>query len=222
MKEREIAIEVCPTSNEMLGYVTDLRNHPAINFYRSGLSLVLASDDPGSFGFSTLSREYYVAFKTWSLDLHALREIANNSIRFSLLSIKKKNEAFALFESAWLNFVSDTYQSHCSLMHVFDFMHVNVSGMLPTRGNAVISHIDQSDDLTLYGHGFDSLICYSPFICLFGKIRTHGYLHKLGQIRCSRPSFISINQTTSVPVNIWLQVVSLKLETGFNYTFIVH
>ncbi len=41
VKERGIAIEVCPISNQVLGYVADLRNHPAVHYINSGLPVVL-------------------------------------------------------------------------------------------------------------------------------------------------------------------------------------
>ncbi len=37
IKQRDIALEVCPISNQVLGYSQDLRTHPAIGYLKSGL-----------------------------------------------------------------------------------------------------------------------------------------------------------------------------------------
>jgi len=38
----EIAIELCPTSNQILGFIPDVRNHPGLNYFKSGLPIVIA------------------------------------------------------------------------------------------------------------------------------------------------------------------------------------
>ena len=38
-----------PFSNQILGFTPDIRNHPAIHYSRSGIPIVLGSDDPGSY-----------------------------------------------------------------------------------------------------------------------------------------------------------------------------
>ena len=46
-RDRGIAIEVCPISNQVLGYVGDLRAHPAVAYINAGIPVVLSPDDPG-------------------------------------------------------------------------------------------------------------------------------------------------------------------------------
>ncbi len=59
----------------------DLRNHPAVTFYKSGVPIVIAGDDPGGFGYNDLTVDYYLIYMAWGLNLYDLREIANNSIK---------------------------------------------------------------------------------------------------------------------------------------------
>ena len=40
-----IAVEVCPMSNYRLGYVDDLRLHPALTYLRDDIPVVICSDD---------------------------------------------------------------------------------------------------------------------------------------------------------------------------------
>ena len=46
--ERNIALEVCPISNQVLKLVEDIRNHPIVELIQDGdFPLVIAPDDPG-------------------------------------------------------------------------------------------------------------------------------------------------------------------------------
>lgn len=42
----QIALEICPISNLRLGYLSDLRQHPIIEYIKRGVPVVIASDDP--------------------------------------------------------------------------------------------------------------------------------------------------------------------------------
>jgi hypothetical protein len=42
-------VESCPTSNRLIGEITDLTHHPLPRFVEAGLPVTLASDDPGIF-----------------------------------------------------------------------------------------------------------------------------------------------------------------------------
>jgi adenosine deaminase len=57
MKERQIAIESCPSSNVCLGLFDDLSAHPFPQLLEAGLQVSLNSDDPPFFDTS-VAREY--------------------------------------------------------------------------------------------------------------------------------------------------------------------
>ena len=76
IKEQGIAIETCPVSNQILGFVADLRNHPAVNYIRHGIPIVLGPDDPGTFGYDHFTIDWYEAYMAWGLDLLDLKNIA--------------------------------------------------------------------------------------------------------------------------------------------------
>jgi adenosine deaminase CECR1 len=105
VKERGIAVEVCPISNQILGYVSDLRNHPAVHYINAGLPVVLSSDDPAVFRH-TLSHDFYAAFMAWGLDLKSLKQLAMNSLMYSAMSRTEKQQALAAWERRWTTFVS--------------------------------------------------------------------------------------------------------------------
>ncbi len=104
VKQRGIAIEICPISNQVLGFVADLRNHPAVHYINAGLPVVLATDDPAIMRQS-LSHDFYVAFMAWGLDLKSLKQIAMNSLTYSAMTAYDKKLALASWERRWKDFV---------------------------------------------------------------------------------------------------------------------
>ena len=104
VKNRGIAIEVCPTSNQILGYVADLRNHPAVHYINAGLPVVLSPDDPGIMQ-NSLSHDFYVAFMAWGLDLRGLKQLAMNSMLYSAMNPDERRRALAEWERRWSVFV---------------------------------------------------------------------------------------------------------------------
>ena len=60
LRERGIALEVCPTSNLRTGAVSSLASHPLRALFDAGVTVTLNSDDPAIFGCS-LAGEFAVA-----------------------------------------------------------------------------------------------------------------------------------------------------------------
>ena len=106
-KESDIAIEVCPMSNYRLGYVRDLRLHPALQYMINGIPIVLCSDDGLFMTRTPLVDDFYAAILCWDLSLGDIKAICRNSIRYSGLSEKENDRLMKAWEDRWNIFVSN-------------------------------------------------------------------------------------------------------------------
>lgn len=103
----EICLEICPVSNQRLGYTKDIRNHPATEYLRSGMTVSLCSDDPAYMENETLTDDFFAAVAGWNLSVADLKQLAINSIMYSGLSTVEKTQKLKYFNKAWNTFVDD-------------------------------------------------------------------------------------------------------------------
>ena len=89
LAERQIAVEICVTSNLRTGCCARVEDHPLRRYFDSGLMVTLNSDDPALFG-SDLEGEYCLARKSFAFTEEQLREVAANSIEASFLPAERK------------------------------------------------------------------------------------------------------------------------------------
>ncbi|KAH8303635.1 hypothetical protein KR018_009187, partial [Drosophila ironensis] len=106
----DIAIEVCPVSNQVLQLGVDYRNHPAALLVASGVPIVISSDDPSFWRCAPLSHDFYFAFLGIApvrADLRFLKSLAMNSLRYSALEGEEKKVAFAKWQTLWDKWIDD-------------------------------------------------------------------------------------------------------------------
>jgi len=89
LRERQIPLEVCPTSNLRTGQVRDLAEHPLPTMLEQGLFVTLNSDDPPMFD-TTLTGEYRVAAEVFGLGRAELADLARNAVTASFLDEEGK------------------------------------------------------------------------------------------------------------------------------------
>jgi aminodeoxyfutalosine deaminase len=82
LRERDIPLEVCPTSNLVTGVVTRLEDHPLRRLFDAGVPIVLNSDDPAMFRCSLVG-EYRLAQRAFGFSESELRGLAENGFRYA-------------------------------------------------------------------------------------------------------------------------------------------
>ena len=85
LADNRIRLNVCPTSNVMLGSVADLASHPIRALYDHGVDVTINTDDPMIFGQS-VSDEYLNLYRAGVFTADELEEIRLGSFRQPLES----------------------------------------------------------------------------------------------------------------------------------------
>jgi len=95
LKQKKIALTLCPLSNLSLQVVTDLKQHPLKQFYDMGLKVTINSDDPAYFG-GYLNENYQAMFENLDLSIEDMIVISKNAFEGSFLSIERKKQYLKL------------------------------------------------------------------------------------------------------------------------------
>ena len=82
LREHDIPLEICITSNLATGVVSRLEDHPVRRLYDAGVPIVLNTDDPAMFA-CTLVGEYRLAARHFAFTESELRGIAANGFRYA-------------------------------------------------------------------------------------------------------------------------------------------
>ncbi|KAF7294760.1 Brix domain-containing protein [Mycena indigotica] len=105
-REKNILVETCPISNEILRLTSSMLMHPLPIMMNHGLAVALCSDDPAVFGNMGLSFDFYqVLVASEVTGLIALRELARDSVKYSTLEPSPKEAAVVLWEKQWAKFI---------------------------------------------------------------------------------------------------------------------
>jgi adenosine deaminase CECR1 len=99
-RRARVPIEACPISNWVLGYVADMRVHPARELIARGLEVTLSPDDAGMMGYP-FTWDFYVATVSWGLDLADLKELTSASLRHASLTRDERTAQERAWRSAW-------------------------------------------------------------------------------------------------------------------------
>ncbi|KAJ4483072.1 hypothetical protein C8J55DRAFT_572012 [Lentinula edodes] len=101
-KERGIAVEVCPISNEILRLTSSMHMHPLPVLLNQGVPVALCSDDPSVFGNMGLTFDYFQVLAASEITgLIQLGEMAKDSIKFSSMEPEEKAHALGAWQKRW-------------------------------------------------------------------------------------------------------------------------
>jgi len=103
LRETQIPLEVCPTSNIYLKVYPSLEEHCLPDLMSQGLYVTINSDDPPMFN-TTLTNEYLVCQKTFGWDMNTIEHLVLNAVDVTLLPEKERLDMRRSFEADFNQF----------------------------------------------------------------------------------------------------------------------
>lgn len=103
-------LEVCPISNQLLGYYPDLRTHSAYQLMRQGVICCIASDDPQIFRNKGVSYDLWEAYMAWELELRDIKAMVYAAYYFYYTGAVDKDAEEKIkdeFNKSWDKFVEE-------------------------------------------------------------------------------------------------------------------
>jgi aminodeoxyfutalosine deaminase len=89
LRQTQIPLEVCPTSNICLGVFPRMEDHPLPRLMSEGLYVTLNSDDPPMFN-TTLTDEYLKSAQVFALKPETVQGLVMNALRAARLADEQK------------------------------------------------------------------------------------------------------------------------------------
>jgi adenosine deaminase CECR1 len=206
LKQRKVAIESNPVSNQMLGYVTDQRTHPAVTYIRYGIPVVLGSDDPGIFGYDEFTVDWYMVFMGWGINLADMKQLAINSFQYSGLSPEEKSVALSTkWNTAYTKFIAEMKTEACNTDFTAStpsFTEIFPHEAYPSGGIKI----------QVFGRNFEQGICHD-IVCKFNGVSTSGSYVYNNLITCDAP-VLPTHEFSHLPHHVTFRV---SLDGGATY-----
>ncbi len=93
IREREIVLELCPTSNMLTNAVPNLTDHPLKKLFDFGILTTINTDDPGIFN-TNLNREYRICREMLGFSESELEKCAQIAAERSFISREKRQKVW--------------------------------------------------------------------------------------------------------------------------------
>ena len=110
LRERQIPLEVCPTSNVCLGVAPSFAEHPLPRLLDAGLYVTLNSDDPPMFG-TTLTDEYLKSAAAFDLGTAEVEDLVMKAAKATLCGEAAKSDLVSRVAQAFTDLSKSGPQS---------------------------------------------------------------------------------------------------------------
>ncbi len=97
LKEHQITLDICPTSNYMLNVVPSLSDHPIRKLFDLGIPVTVSTDDPLYFN-TGISKEYYILARYLGFTLTELKQVTLNAVNGAFLEETLKKSLYQEIE----------------------------------------------------------------------------------------------------------------------------
>lgn len=105
LRDRQVVVEMCPTSNERLGNIASYQAHPIFDLDAAGVLVTVNSDDPTFFGCN-LTQEMTRLVKERGATLTDLQRWSKNALRHAVLEEQERSRLLADL-TAWASETAD-------------------------------------------------------------------------------------------------------------------
>jgi aminodeoxyfutalosine deaminase len=106
LREHQVPLEICPTSNVRLDVYPDYGAHPLRRLWDEGLLVTINSDDPPMFG-TDLNHEYEALVDHFSFSTDELEQVSLNALQASFLAPTDKAQMEAEFRAEFARLRED-------------------------------------------------------------------------------------------------------------------
>jgi adenosine deaminase len=106
LKEKQIPLEICVTSNVKTGVCKSVDAHPIKQYFQKGLMVTVNSDDPTMFNAS-ISQEYLALVQKLGFTVSDLKRLSLNGIDASFMSDGDKKSMKSQFEKEWEHLLNE-------------------------------------------------------------------------------------------------------------------
>lgn len=96
LRETQLPLEVCPTSNICLKVYPSLAEHSLPELMSQGLYVTINSDDPPMFN-TTLTAEYLAGYRAFGWQADAIQQLVINAVKVTLLPATEKEILLGAF-----------------------------------------------------------------------------------------------------------------------------
>lgn len=102
VRQRGIALEMCPTSNVQTNVVNTLADHPIDTYLRAGIRVTVNTDNR-RVSDTSLTQEYTLMVKLFGWGLEEIIATTRNSLQAAFLPEEEREALLAMFEREWAN-----------------------------------------------------------------------------------------------------------------------
>ena len=95
VKEKNVTLEMCPTSNVQTKAVKDFNDHPMYDFFKDGINVTVNTDNR-IVSNTDMTNEIHIAFSKFNITYKDYIEIYKKSVEASFADIKIKNELYSV------------------------------------------------------------------------------------------------------------------------------
>lgn len=95
VKEKNVTLEMCPTSNVQTKAVKDFNDHPMYDFFKDGINVTVNTDNR-IVSNTDMTNEIHIVFSKFNITYEDYIEIYKKSVEASFADIKIKNELYSM------------------------------------------------------------------------------------------------------------------------------